>query len=70
MANTVLAKSCGTVSGSFNPASEIIMLIANVVASFLRDKLGESVTFYTEAGFGVMPLIGVVLHPATQQARV
>jgi MFS family permease len=50
----------GTAFGFFNLASGLMMLIASMLAGFLWQYFGPSVTFYTGAVFCVMALIGLV----------
>lgn len=72
VADTAPADLRGTAYGLFNLVSGIAMLIASVVAGFLWDTQGASVTFYTGAGFCVIALIaliGLAWHPATRPAR-
>ncbi|MNG05845.1 multidrug resistance protein D [compost metagenome] len=69
VADTAPADLRGTAYGFFNLVSGIAMLLASVVAGFLWDRLGASVTFYAGAGFCVIALIGLAWHPVTRPAR-
>lgn len=66
VADTAPADLRGTAYGLFNLISGIAMLLASVVAGFLWDRLGASVTFYAGAGFCVIALIGLAWNPATR----
>ena len=47
----------GTAFGAFNLASGICMLFASLIAGWLWDRHGASVTFLTGAGLAIAPLI-------------
>ena len=70
VADTAPADLRGTAYGFFNLASGLAMLIASVLAGFLWDQLGASFTFYAGAVFCGVAIIGIMLHPITQQRPV
>lgn len=70
VADTAPADLRGTAYGFFNLASGLAMLIASVLAGFLWDQLGASFTFYAGAVFCGVAIIGMMLHPITQQRSV
>jgi len=55
----------GTAYGFFNLVSGLEMLLASVIAGYLWDRLGASMTFYSGAGWCLLALIGLFC----QQAR-
>lgn len=55
----------GTAFGFFNLASGIAMLAASVLAGFLWDKAGASVTFYAGAVFSAAALVLLIMSPKT-----
>ena len=62
VANTVPADLRGTAYGFFNLASGMAMLIASVLAGFLWDRFGASVTFYAGAMLCGIALTGLILY--------
>lgn len=70
VADTAPADLRGTAYSFFNLASGLAMLIASVLAGFLWDQLGASFTFYAGAVFCGVAIIGIMLHPITQQRSV
>lgn len=66
VADTAPADLRGTAHGLFNLVSGIAMLFASIVAGFLWDRLGASVTFYAGASFCGIALIGLAWHPAAR----
>lgn len=52
----------GTAYGFFNLASGLMMLVASMLAGFLWEYYGPSMTFYAGAGFCVLALIGLVIR--------
>ena len=69
VADTAPADLRGTAYGFFNLVSGVAMLLASVIAGFLWDRLGASVTFYAGAGFCVVALIGLAWRPVTRMAH-
>lgn len=67
VADTAPADLRGTAYGFFNLASGLAMLIASVLAGYLWDQLGASFTFYAGAVFCGVAIIGMMLHPITQE---
>lgn len=63
VAHTSPADLRGTAYGLFNLASGIAVLIASILAGFLWDRLGASVTFYTSAVFCGLAILGVAARP-------
>ena len=57
VADTAPADLRGSAYGFFNLISGVAMLIASVVAGFLWDRFGASVTFYAGAGFSVIAIL-------------
>jgi MFS family permease len=70
VADTAPADLRGTAFGFFNFVSGIAMLLASIVAGFLWDRLGASVTFYTGAIFCVITLGVLALRPDNRVASV
>ncbi|QEM83445.1 MFS transporter [Halomonas binhaiensis] len=66
VADTAPADLRGTAYGFFNLVSGIAMLFASVIAGFLWDQLGASVTFYAGAGFCIVALICLAWNPVRQ----
>jgi len=63
VAETAPADLRGTAFGFYNLVCGIAMLLASVVAGFLWDRLGASVTFYAGATFCMITLGVLVLRP-------
>ena len=68
VAHTAPAKFRGTAYGFFNLVSGLAMLIASVVAGFLWDVYGASITFYAGAFFCVVALCGLAWMPTQFQS--
>jgi MFS family permease len=62
VADTAPANLRGTAFGLFNLASGLAMLVTSVLAGFLWDRLGASVTFYVGAVFCGLAIFGVALR--------
>ncbi len=69
VAGTVPADLRGTAFGFYNLVSGIAMLLASIVAGFLWDRLGASVTFYTGATFCALTLGVLALRPDKRVAN-
>ena len=69
VADTAPADLRGTAYGLFNLASGLAMLLASMVAGFLWDRLGASVTFYAGALFCLVAIMGIALTPAASDQR-
>jgi MFS family permease len=64
VADTAPADLRGTAYGFFNLMSGLAMLIANVTAGVLWDRLGAAFTFYAGAVFCSVTLVGLLLRSA------
>ena len=62
VANTAPVDLRGTAFGFFNLCSGLAMLSASVLAGFLWDQFGASVTFYAGAVFCGVALMGLILQ--------
>jgi len=62
VANTAPVDLRGTAFGFFNLCSGLAMLIASLLAGFLWDQFGASVTFYAGAVFCGVALMGLTLY--------
>jgi predicted MFS family arabinose efflux permease len=62
VANTAPVDLRGTAFGFFNLCSGLAMLAASVLAGFLWDQFGASVTFYAGAVFCGVALMGLILQ--------
>lgn len=60
VAHTVPTDLRGTAYGFFNLVGGVAMLVASVLAGFLWDRFGASVTFYVGAVFCAVALVGIV----------
>ena len=69
VAETAPADLRGTAYGFFNLVSGIAMLLASVVAGFVWDRVGASVTFYAGASFCTVALIGLAGQLAMRTAK-
>ncbi|MEX3634627.1 MFS transporter [Paraburkholderia sp. BR14320] len=63
VAETAPGSLRGTAFGVFNLASGICMLFASVIAGWLWDHHGASITFFTGASLAVVPLVMCGLAP-------
>lgn len=57
VADTAPADLRGSAYGFFNLISGFAILIASIVAGFLWDRFGASVTFYAGGGFCVIAIL-------------
>ena len=67
VANRAPADLRGTAYGFFNVASGLAMLVASILAGFLWDRYGASVTFYAGALFCGIALTGLILYQLTYE---
>jgi MFS family permease len=67
VADTVPADLRGTAFGLFNLASGVALLIASLLAGFLWDRFGPSLTFHAGALFCLLAFIGLIMYQLTYE---
>ncbi len=53
----------GTAYGFFSLINGLALLISSVLAGFIWDQFGATITFYTGATFCLLALVGLTLKP-------